>query len=188
MAQFMRNVFLFTSTLFLLLISCDNDVEIAELHLDGANQSAPFLASGSHEAAVRFTSNETSQYSGRFLELVEFYLLELPNQCEVLVYDQGTNSEPGTLLYSASLSGDLQSRSWNTHRLANPVEISGTDLWICVRVTHNAEVPSIGCDPGPAKENGDWMRSSDDNLWRPFRSRTNQAVDINWNIRGWLNN
>ena len=180
-----KYLFLFLAISFT-LVSCEKDedpITELELHLDGPNQSAPFFDPGTYEAAARFTANYTREYEGKNLEAVEFYLAELPDQCEVRIYDIGSATEPGDLLYSAEIT-NLGSNAWNKHTLNTPLELSGDDLWISIKVTTDERSNIMGCDPGPANSNGDWTFSSEDNAWQTYRDRTNNIVNINWNIRG----
>lgn len=182
----MKNTTIFLLGLFILLVSCEDDEPVQEffLNYDGDNVTAPYLEAGVHEAAARFRADRTGQYEGQFLNEVEFYLLELPTECEIRVYGPGTASSPGDLLYSQNVTNNISASSWNTHQLTTPVEITGGDLWICVRLTHSATNTTIGCDAGPTNPNGDWLYSDSDSAWLSFRDRTSQAVSINWNIRG----
>ena len=170
----------------LLFAACNNDdegVSLANtLHHDGVNQSSPVLPAGTYEAGARFTMSKSEEYIGRNLETVRFFMGELPAQCEVRIYDEGDNDSPGSLIYAQDVTNDLSSLSWNVHQLSTPVEITGDDLWICIRFVHTSSLRSIGCDTGPAVVDGDWLFEDADNLWLPLRERTN--ININWNIRG----
>lgn len=172
--------------LSLIALSCNKDdgldLETNTIHLDGPNQSAPNLLTGSYEAAVRFTSDELNAYAGKDLLEVYFFLAALPADCTVKIYGPGTSVKPGALLYSATISSSLKAFDWNRHELRKPIAITGDDLWISIAFTHPATQQSIGCDPGPAAPDGDWLFQSSDNTWRTFRDRTRES--INWNIRG----
>ena len=179
------------SNLFLLLVgillfsSCnkDDDTSLEDtLHYDGANQSAPNLDADTYEAAARFDASRTAEYTGRNLDRVSFFVGELPTQCIVKVYGEGTNSQPGNLLYSADVTDKLTGLDWNNHRLTDPIEITGEDLWISIQFTHTGTLRSIGCDEGPAATDGDWLYQLSDNQWLTLRDRL--PININWNIRG----
>jgi len=169
-----------------LLGSCSKDANnpnpLVILHFDGPNQTAPVLPEGEYEAAARFTSAETANYAGKNLTGVSFYLTQLPLRVEMKIYGEGTANSPGDLLYSASVSTQVQANKWNDYSLTNPVAITGGDLWISISLSHSKTQPSIGCDPGPAIPNGDWLFDSADNQWIPFKQRS--GASINWNIRG----
>jgi len=181
---------LYIIALALLAFSCSDDGGEAndfQLSYDAANDNAPVLLAGVHTAAARFTPAQTNSLDGQFLERIDFYLQEYPDQCTVLVFDEGTNNSPGALLYSADVTFVTENFDWNTHILTTPIQITGDDIWLAIEVEHVDDYPSIGCDPGPANSNGDWMYSSSDSQWRTFRDRTGNAASINWNIRGYVN-
>lgn len=179
---------LILSLVFLLACNKDEEPVTSDLHYDGPNQTAPFIEAGTHETAAKFTIVQTGPLAGRNLTEVQYYLVNLPATCSLRVYAQGDASTPGTLLYSSDLSGEMTPNSWNRHVLSTPVTITGEDLWIAIRVEHQNRTNTIGCDPGPANRNGDWILSSSDNEWKTFRERTNLQVNINWNIRGVVSN
>lgn len=159
-----------------------------DLNYDGPNQSAPFLPDGTHEAAVRFPASETGLFTGQELTAVDFFLQSVPFQTIVRIYGEGTDSSPGQLLHEQNLSTGVTPNSWNRYNLTTPVPITGEDLWISVLVEHNERLASIGCDPGPAVANGDWLLAESRNNWTTLRQYSNQGIDINWNIRGFVGN
>lgn len=179
------NFFLFALCLLLFGACNKNDDGVSlpdTLNLDGDNQSAPILPAGIYECAARFNAGLTSEYTGRKLEKVSFFMGEIPAACVVKIYDEGTDTEPGNLLYSADVRSGLSTINWNEHVLTDPIEITGKDLWISIRVAHNGDLQSVGCDAGPAVTDGDWLFQTSDNDWRTLRQRL--PININWNIRG----
>ena len=170
---------------FILLIgfaSCGDDND-SEIHYDGANFSAPELIVGTHEAAAKFTASFIQSNVGRNVEAVSYYLQSIPQACEIRIYDEGTNVEPGALLYSADVTASMGPNRWNTHDLSDVVTLADKDIWVVVRLVHTASAATIGCDEGPADSNGDWLWGDIDNEWITFRDRSSQQTDINWNIR-----
>lgn len=181
----MNRIALLFLAVSLTLIGCQEDEIIDRENLlsyDGPNNTAPLLPIGEYEAAARFTSAELAQYVGQKLVEVSFFIGDLPRDCVVKIYDQGTPTTPGTLLYQASVSNSLNPRSWNNHEVRRPIDITGKDLWIAVNVYHNDVLQSIGCDAGPAIPDGDWLYEDSDQQWQTFQQRTGES--INWNIRG----
>ncbi len=178
----MKKHFLFFIALSLFVGACSSDSDLDFLlSYDGVNVNGPLLDVGTHEAAVLFTSAETTEYKDKQLIEISWYMGPLaPASTEVRVYGPGTNNTPGTLLYSADVSSALRLQDWNKHTLAAPVAITGQDLWISVKLVHNISQQSIGCDAGPNVVNGDWLLSN--NTWSPYTVRTGES--INWNIRG----
>ncbi len=173
--------------LSLLVISCNKDGIFFELRFDGNNNDAPSLPAGSYQMAAKFTSSQTNQYEGREIEQISFYLKDLPSRCELRLYDQGQNNAPGDLLYEANVTGDMQRDSWNDHIMESVITISGEELWLVVRVVHDKLTQSLGCDEGPASENGDLILHEINSDWETFRNFTNGTADINWNVRIDLN-
>lgn len=173
----------------LLAFSCSDDEETrrdADLNYDTENFSAPQFTDVTFEAGARFPALLTSNFVGQQLTEVEFYIMEVPSSTELLIYGPGSPSTPaGTPLYQVNLTTDVGANRWNSHVLSTPVDITGEDLWINVRVTHNGDVQSVGCDEGPATQNGDWI-SLDNGGWRTLRNFSNDEVNINWNIRGFV--
>lgn len=181
----MKRILSISMLLSILLWSCGDDVS-AELHYDGDNLSSPFIEPGIHEVGVRFPSDITNGFQGRSLEEVEFFFLQVPEATELIIYTEGSGTTPGSVLYTADLTGFVSGTSWNSHILSNPVEVTGEDLWIVLKLNHQDNIQSIGCDEGPAVSNGDLISSSGSAGWITMRDRTDNVTNINWNIRGHL--
>jgi hypothetical protein len=164
----------------------NNQPQRFELRYDADNANAPNLPAATYEAAARFTAAQTAALAGGELIEVEFYILFLPTSATLKVYDAGTATSPGALLYSADVTASVTQTSWTTHVLTTPVAIAGGDLWIAIEFTHALSQRVIGCDPGPAVPDGDWLYSSSDGMWTPFNQRF--PVSVNWNIRGIVEN
>ncbi|MEZ4829940.1 MAG: hypothetical protein R3C61_27210 [Bacteroidia bacterium] len=146
------------------------------------NQDAPSLVAGNYEAAIRIPATDLSGLEGRKLTEIYYFIREKPSSCTVKVYKKSDSNAPAEQIYSTATTSEVKAGSWNKHILSTPVEITNDDLWISVKVGHTANTRSIGCDPGPAVENGDWLFDDSDNEWRPLSDRA--AISINWNIRG----
>ncbi len=168
----------------ILSIGCkkDNEENFA-FSYDGPNLTGPILEVGYHEAAARFTSNETNAYSGKQLTSVSFFMGVVPQKVEVIIYAEGNDDAPGAELYRANVTTGIQVPEWNEHTLSTPIDIDGNDLWISIGLTHDQQSQSIGCDAGPNVANGDWLFKASDNLWSPFGVRI-PGESVNWNIRG----
>ena len=165
----------------LLLAACNKDKDGITLSYDGENASGPLLAAGTHEAGVRFISTDMKPHIGKKLTEVMFFMgPQAPASCTVKIYGEGSADIPGDLLYSQDVTNNLDGTDWNEHTLSTPIVISEQDYWISIALEHTVDQQSIGCDSGPAKNNGDWLYSID-NEWRTYRDRTSESV--NWNIR-----
>ncbi len=162
----------------------DTNPDETILSYDGDNFSGPLLPAGTNEAAILFPASTMAQHVGKRLTQVEYYMGAQPAGASVIVSGPGTNSTPGSIIYDADVTNSIRFPEWNTHTLANPIEIDGTDLWISVGLLHNNQQQSIGCDSGPNNANGDWLYQEVDNTWETYIDRTDES--INWNIRGIL--
>ena len=186
----MKQLFFFLSiSLLALTFSCgddDTNVNDADLGYDLGANSAPIFGIGVHEAAARFNSSTTSAFTGDKLDRVEFYLVNTPSNTKVIIYDEGTATTPGQQLYQADVTVDVSSNSWNTHTLTEDIEITGRDIWISIEFTHPDMRTTMGCDVGPATANGDYVLEGSELDWRTYRDFTDNLVDINWNIRGYV--
>ena len=183
--------FLFALIFFVGACSDDDDVigpvfnnEDIIINFDDENFSAPLLPAGEYEMAVRFPESMMNAYVGKFLREVAVYLTNVPASTEIYIYETGSDPSSIVQLYQADVSASVEVDSWNVHVLNNPVEISGKDFWISIKVDHPLEIGSVGCDPGPAKEGGDFMVQIPAVQWTTLREYTNGLTDINWNIRG----
>ena len=187
----MKKVLLLFLSFAFLWTACNED-EITlpdpDLNYDGPNQSAPFLPAGTHEAAARFPVAQTGPFAGRNLVAVDFYLQDLPDRCVLRIYGPGNDSEPGNVLYQQDVTSGIAANAWNRYNLTSPIPITGEDLWISLLVQHNSRLASVGCDPGPAAENGDWLLVGGQNAWQTLRQYSNNGININWNIRGFVGN
>lgn len=179
----MKNLFRLSLLLSLLffIASCGSDDETslteATLNHDGPNEFAPTLVAGDYEAAAAFRAAATSQYTGWELYEVEVYIRFLPDYANLNIYGAGSTMAPGTALSQQQLSG-LISEQWNTISLDQPITLSGDDLWIAVGFGHSQPESVIGCDPGPAVTDGQWLYDDSTRQWEVI------GININWNIRG----
>ena len=114
---------------------------------------------------------------------VEYYIKEVPTSARIKVYNGGIIT-PSSVIYEQDITSELQTESWITHTIADPIILDGSDLWIAVSFSHTGESRVMGCDGGPADPDGDWMFDTLDGEWDALLNRTGGAVSINWNIRG----
>lgn len=155
-----------------------------ELRYDGDNASAPQLPADSYEGAARFTPTQTAGLVGGRLIEAEYYIFTAPTAIQLRVYGAGTATTPGALLYAADVTAGTVANAWNTHILPSPVTVPAGDLWISIAFSQSATQRTLGCDPGPAVPDGDWLYAAGDGNWIPLIQRYSGAVNINWNVRG----
>ena len=181
---------LFVLGFSLIFFNCNNDDENvsndAELFYDMGANSAPFFGEGTHQAAVRFPRSLMANFEDQTLDRVEFYLVNLPTNCVIKIYNEGTAQVPGPILYEADISTTVNANAWNGHTLTDSLVLTGNELWIAIEFTHTEQNNTLGCDVGPALENGDWVLEADQIGWSSYRDFTSNAVSINWNIRGFV--
>jgi hypothetical protein len=157
--------------------------EFVELKYDSFNNDAPNLQGATFEAAARFTAAQTASLAGGMLMQVTFYIVAPPALCRVKVYGGGTATSPGALLYAGDVTASISANEWNLHYLQTPLAVPNGDLWIGIEFTPATQQRTIGCDPGPALPDGDWLRSSADGMWKRFSERF-PGESVNWNVRG----
>ncbi len=151
----------------------------ATLELDnGTNYDAIGLtAAGTFQVAAQFTAAQTAQYTGWNLIQVQVYINDVPTSAALKIYDAGTATSPGTLLYSAPFTPVAS--SWQTIDLSTPVAITGGDIWVGYEVTHPAGLYPAGCDAGPAVSGGDWIYNG--GTWSQLHIIA-PSLNYNWNI------
>lgn len=172
---------------FLLFAACGDDEpelpeDAIEFSYDGENLTAPTLPEGLYEFAARFPSSLTSREVGRAITQVSFYLTDIPAElCINFSIDQ-TSTIPTDPIYGEIIS-NLQAGAWNTVTLQQPFVLDGSSVWVGIKVVHDRQQQSVGCDAGPAFANGDWLYDEATFTWETFTNRTGGAESVNWNIK-----
>jgi len=151
------------------------------LYYGGNISNAPQLAAGSYEAAARFTAAKIGTLVDKEIIEVHYYIANKPDSCNVKIYGPLNDEAPGGLLYSADVTSETKAGQWNVHKLTKSVKLKSEDIWLSIAFKQSIIQSTIGCDPGPALKDGDWLYASDDNKWMPFIKRT--SININWTIR-----
>ncbi len=157
------------------------------LNHDGDNVAAPSLPGQRiFESAARFPALQMANYVGDELIEIEFFISDIPASCELFVYTSNGGNVPTNEVYSSgNIVNSVNSRTFNTHVLSEPLVLDAEDLWLGVRYFQNNEQNTMGCDAeGSRVVNGDWLYDSTDGNWLPLVQRTNGILNINWNIRG----
>ncbi len=135
--------------------------------------------------AARFADTLTAIYSGYNLIQIEIYIGDTPVSLIVKVFDEGTDTSAGQLIYSQDVSNLIIPDSYNTFDVNPPILITGSDVWIGYEVTVTATQYVIGLDGGPVHPDGDWMfdPSYPSSGWYHL---SDFSFDNNWVIRGYL--
>ena len=157
--------------------------DLVVIHYDGDNYESIGDGGTTYIGGARFSHDLLVFYTNSWLQAVQFYYAQPATGLTILIYDAGTEYNPGALLYSQPLNlNTLTVGDWNEILLDSFVGISGEDLWICLQVEDATGVNySFGCDAGPAAPDGDWV--NDSGTWQHL---TFYGLDYNWNIRGVL--
>jgi hypothetical protein len=149
---------------------------------DGVNFNSVGLTSGgTFEVAARFPASLTGPYAGYNMTQMEIYINDLPSNCTLKIYDQGTSTSPGALLLSQDVTSSLVGVNWNLLTLSSPIAITGNDIWVGYEVTHTAATFPAGTDDGPAVVDGDWIYFN--GTWQRLSLL---GLNYNWNIHAYL--
>ncbi len=184
---------LFLALAVFTLSACGNDddaeptpVTIYEenglIYYDEGNVTGPQLAAGTYETAIRINSQVMGKHTDKSVKNVQWFMGFKPANCTVKIYGEGSATQPGSVLYSADVTADLQEISWQTHTIPDNLAIDGKDIWVSIAITHDIDMQSIGCDSGPRRDNGDFIYDASNQTWETYEQRTG-SESINWNIR-----
>ncbi|NTV84699.1 MAG: T9SS type A sorting domain-containing protein, partial [Bacteroidales bacterium] len=128
--------------------------------------------------AAMFPTNLTLPHAGMMLTSVDIYINDPGTDYILKIWDMGTGSIPGELLVNQAFAG--ASLSWNNIELADPVYITGADIWVGYQFTQpDIELFIPGTDGGPANPNGDFITTGIS--WGHLSE--NPELNYNWNIR-----
>jgi hypothetical protein len=128
---------------------------------DGTNANAIGLtAGGTFQYAIRLTPDELAEFGGDAIQVVRRYhgyTTDFSMNGRVIIYDQGTSTTPGEMLYEQDFS--ITPHGWHDIILTEPVDIDGgKDMWVSIECTHSSGQYPAGCDGSqnyPGK--GDWI-------------------------------
>jgi len=104
------------------------------LNHDGANAAAPDLPGQRiFESAARFPALQMADYIGDELIEIEVFINDMPASCELFVYTSNGGNVPTNEVYSSgNIVNSLNSGTFNTHVLREPLVLDAEDLWIGV--------------------------------------------------------
>ncbi len=148
---------------------------------DGTNLTAVGSSGGEVYAAAYFPASTMGQYAGMELTQVEIYIALNPFSATLQIYGSGTSTAPGGLIYTQAIT--TAANSWIMIDLSNPVSITGDDLWIGYKATHDPGLYPAGVDADPAIAGFGDMASEDGINWIAL---SDYGMDYNWNIAGYL--
>jgi photosystem II stability/assembly factor-like uncharacterized protein len=151
------------------------------LHYDGDNENAIGWnnAPVSPMVAAMFPTNLTLAHAGMMLSSVDLYIRDPGTNYILKIWDMGNSNSPGEVLVSQAFAG--AELSWNNVELADPVYITGSDIWVGYQFTQpDTGLYIPGVDGGPNNINGNWLSTGVS--WSRL-SDGNPELTVNWNIR-----
>ena len=166
----------------LVMVCCKKDDFTLFLNYDGDHFTSPTLPGGTYELAAKFSPSETADYSGSTLSIVDAYIVAEPQSVRLKVYGPGTGDSPGDVILSKDVTRDMKVDRWNRLELREPIEITGEEIWISLRIVLADQQQSVGCDAGPGHPDGGYVFLDDTDTWTTYEAWTGES--INWNIRG----
>jgi hypothetical protein len=153
------------------------------LYYGGNHYDAVTLDAGTYEAAARFTPSKIGNLVGKSIIEIQYYVGVRPDSIKVKLYGPLDEKTPGNLLYSADVTRAAVENQWNVHTLQQPMTLKNEDIWLSIEFKTIITQKTIGCDPGPAIPDGDWLYSSLVGQWTPLHEINAFDLNINWNIR-----
>jgi hypothetical protein len=157
-------------------------------HTGYSGNAVGLTAGGTYEAAIKLTPDELNPaYCNCIITNVKFYhhvqVGTTPyHNCTMNIYDEGTPSEPGALIYSNNFVANGE--GWIYVTLCEPVLIDCTqDYWVSIEVHHAAGEYPLGVDSGPAVDaKGDWVYFDPG----PWEELQDLGLDYNWCIEAYI--
>lgn len=116
---------------------------------------------------------------GMKISSVDVFIGDVPGKTSVVVYGQGDQNHPGKLIAEKEIQP--AGHAWNKVTLDTPVDITGQDVWVGVRMSgFDSGSYNIGVDNGPAVIGyGDLVNIGGDTWW----SMADLGLSYNYNIR-----
>ena len=132
--------------------------------------------------AARFDAADLVAYYGSSLIAVNIHVRTAEfSYVEINVWEGGSFSDPGTLIYAQDITASVLIENWTNHVLTTPIPlVAGNEYWIGYYIYATDDHPS-SVDAGPAVPGkGDWMYYS--GIWQEISVAF--ALDYNWCIEG----
>jgi hypothetical protein len=147
---------------------------------DPTGNAIGFSSAITWEAAIRFTPTELAPYDGDSIAAICWYHYDGSSpDGRVIVYDNGSQTQPGPQLYAENYTGMAQ--GWCRVDLASKVVIDASaDMWVDVEVNDpGSGYFPVGVDAGPADPfKSDWAYEPSLG-WIELR---NYGLDYNWSL------
>ncbi len=162
------------------------DDAVAIHHDNGQSHSGVGTGSAtSFMTAARFDAVDLAEYYSIYeLGAVKYYIRGNQfSEVQVKVWEGGSDSGPGTEIYSAVVTDDVTPNQWSTHILSDFILLEpNQQYWIGYAIQTTGGHPA-SIDEGPVVPlKGAWMYFG--NLWHQLSDLGD--FDNNWNIQGLL--
>src|SRR5262245_36093971 len=138
------------------------------LYYGGNQLDAPTIDVGRYQAAARFTPLKIGNLVGKTIKEIHYFFMDKPDSIIIKLYGPMDDKGPGALLYSADVTSAAEHAKWNVHTLTQAITLKNEDIWLSIEFKLTSSRKTIGCDPGPALVDGDWLYSFQDNQWIAF--------------------
>jgi hypothetical protein len=181
----MKIILIFSFVLFLAcsVYAQNHPNYLLEIHYDNDYSNAIGSANTDFIIATKFNEYIMSPYVGDAIAQVKVYInnATVGNTGTVIIYNGGSSSAPGDLLYSSS-PVHVNPNSWNTIPITDIILIPPSDLWIGFEAKSGPTGSHswAGCDSGPNDPDGQYIYFG--GSWRTLTS-LGASFTYNWNIR-----
>lgn len=134
-------------------------------------------------SAARFTAEELSAFYGDFQISTVNYHIRDPQftGLNVVVWEGGSFGNPGTEVYNADVTDEVNVGDWSSHTLDTPIPLEdGNEYWIGYSIDATGDHPA-SVDAGPMEpDKGGWIALAG-GAWEQL---TDFDLNFNWCIQG----
>lgn len=155
---------------------------------DNHESSLGWTDGGTMEIAARFTSDELSPYyNTHSITKVDLRVGSTYNTINLKIWKGGSNSDPGTEIFSSDITTQLTAGSWNTIALATPLSLeSGNEYWVGYSAAHDSgeypcaydDIAEVADKGAKIYNGGAWNNLSDYGYDHNFMIK--MVVEGNW--------
>jgi hypothetical protein len=159
----------------------NNDDEAILKYHTGYNNSVGLIEPGIWQGAIRLTPAELGLYDGQNITKVNWYYYHYEEGLqsgELKIYDAGTDSEPGQLLYTQLYT--VTGSGLKTITLDTPITVNASrDIWVSIEINQTiAPYYPFGIDDGPmVSGKGGWVYYLGE--WAELAD-INDTLNYNW--------
>ena len=135
------------------------------------------------ECAARFTADELIDLYGSNITAMKLVIHSADfSQVTAKIWEGGSYGDPGTVVYSADITNEINVADWTEHVLSTPVPlVPGSEYWIGYAISATGDHPAA-VDAGPmVADKGAWMYFN--GTWDVL-TNLGATLDFNWCIEG----